>query len=971
VASARTTIFRTSIAGLTLLALGYLLILIIANSSRFQDWLKAEVTRRSGYEISAASMHLDPLLRLTLQEITASRNQKKLIQAGQIIVTPSPALLFAPTLHRLELRDPVVTLDTKELFDSNQRQASNLKIEQLEIQGGTLVLKLGDDNEVEFHSIAVDAENVDFGGEIGLRLQTEIPALRGRATIDLHGIGGEKKAAIHLEQDIGGGIAGLVKKRYRRTLRAEVKLAKTAAGANQFTADGNLDALQIAGDSISGELKATGVVATDLKTTDFEVTATSTHLPAGLLALPVTFPTGSTSLNAQGRYDFAGKKLDLKSLQLRSPWGEATGHGGIEITPAAHFDNAALRLQKIQVSNFKNLLPDFVAAVVQGGTAEADLTLNGLWRSPEIAGKARVFGGMLKSERYSLSEVSLDSPVQWNGAGFRAGDLRITGRKFSADSQNRLKISADAIEFSGSLEKQKDAAFKTGGTARLLGGAFASADGANVGEKLTFTARFTSTGSPAGDGISLKGQLEVAQGEILWGKFYGDLKTQRPTLEFDGDYQRSTDLLRLRRADLSLAGVGKLALSGEVAAITGDSKLRVDLKTSDLSSGGFFEFFIRDTLNRSYPALDRVAVAGTIQLSATAGGTPSRLTVDGALSLRGGDVRVQSDDWYVTGIDVALPFHLGYPAAASMAAAPQGANGRIAIASAKFGGQTIPPASFVVSLWDNGLRFLQPIDLPIYGGHLVISNLAWKDIVATPQAVSLSVEAKQLQLQKLTEALGWYRFGGSLSGAIDKIEWTGDSLRSQGQIDIAVFGGQVRVTQLEAENPFSPVPSIKLNARFQNIQLEQASKTFEFGKISGVLAGTIDDLVMSAGQPSSFKANIYSVEKSGVSQRISVESLNKITVLSSGNDAGALYGGIAGFFDSFRYSKLGFKAALKNDNLTLHGVESRGGQDYLVVGSLIPPTVNVVSHTQEIAFAELVSRLKRIQKSEKAQSGVQ
>jgi len=96
-----------------------------------------------------------------------------------------------------------------------------------------------------------------------------------------------------------------------------------------------------------------------------------------------------------------------------------------------------------------------------------------------------------------------------------------------------------------------------------------------------------------------------------------------------------------------------------------------------------------------------------------------------------------------------------------------------------------------------------------------------------------------------------------------------------------------------------------------------------------------------------------------------VEALNKITVLSSGNDAGALYGGLAGLFESFRYSKLGFKASLKNDKLTLKGIESRDGKEFLVVGSFLPPTVNVVSHTQEIRFGELLRRLEQIRKSDK------
>jgi hypothetical protein len=125
------------------------------------------------------------------------------------------------------------------------------------------------------------------------------------------------------------------------------------------------------------------------------------------------------------------------------------------------------------------------------------------------------------------------------------------------------------------------------------------------------------------------------------------------------------------------------------------------------------------------------------------------------------------------------------------------------------------------------------------------------------------------------------------------------------------------------------------------------------------LEGTVGDLIITDGQPAQFGADLHSVDRGG-EQRISVEALNKITVLSSGQSAGALYGGLAGFFDSFRYSKLGFKAILRNDRLTLRGVETRGNEEYLVVGSFLPPTVNIVSHTQTIAFSELVRRLERI-----------
>jgi hypothetical protein len=240
-------------------------------------------------------------------------------------------------------------------------------------------------------------------------------------------------------------------------------------------------------------------------------------------------------------------------------------------------------------------------------------------------------------------------------------------------------------------------------------------------------------------------------------------------------------------------------------------------------------------------------------------------------------------------------------------------------------------------------------------------------LIKDPRVFSLSVEMKDLQLQKLTEALGWYRFGGTLSGSIPKTELTSNVLRSQGQIQIEVFGGRVQIDKTEIENPFSSLPAIKADARFQNINLEQASETFEFGRISGILEGTVSDLVITNGQPAQLRADLHTVERPGSSQWISVEALNKITVLSSGGDGSLVYGGIAGLFDNFRYSKMGFKASLKNDKLTLRGIESRDGKEFLVVGSLLPPTVNVISHTQQIGFRDLLKRLEQIRQSDKPQ----
>jgi hypothetical protein len=286
--------------------------------------------------------------------------------------------------------------------------------------------------------------------------------------------------------------------------------------------------------------------------------------------------------------------------------------------------------------------------------------------------------------------------------------------------------------------------------------------------------------------------------------------------------------------------------------------------------------------------------------------------------------------------------------------------GILSIRGGRFGSRSLEPIISAISLSNNTLLLHQPVRLALFGGSVEITNLAWPDIINDPKAMSFSLELKFLQLQELTDALGWPHFSGTLSGAIPQIRSTRETLRSEGQVHADLFGGQLQIDRMEIENPFSAIPSLKLAARFQNIRLEQVSDTFSFGKISGTLDGAVNDLVITDGQPARFQAQAETVERPESSQWISVEALNKITILSSGQDSNVLYGGLAGFFENFRYSKMGFRASLSNDKLILRGVESRDGKEFLVVGTLLPPTVNIISHTQEIGFSELLRRLERI-----------
>jgi hypothetical protein len=960
--------FRAAGIILAILLFAYIALLLTVNSSPFEQWLKAELAQRTGYQV-AGELHLDPLLRLNLSAVTASKASKLVLQAEHITLVITPLAVFSKRIRRLRLEKPALYLELNELMKGTKEAGSDISIQNLNIEDGALVLTLGSGNSLEFKSLAMNAQNVNLGQATGLNLRADVPWLNGVAQVVLKGDGNGKLARLRVEQAPDRASGNFLKPRppAADALEAEIKLSEKEGKSLALAATGKLTGMLIGEKKISGHFDARADLGANREQAEIAAKIVATELPAQVRFSPITLPRGTSSLVLEGSFSMPDKKLALRSFDLRSPLGEASGAAQMAFAPEISFADSKVGLRRVPFEQLKSLLPAPLDALVSGGLLDADLVLRGAMRALQVQGSVQVAGVKLGSEQFSLEDLTLKTPVALADGSFQAADVRITGKKLRARQKSDMPVSAEELRIQGTWEQKADGPVKGAAQLRISQGRFTSLDGTRVGENLTLAGRVEAISARDRKQTSLAGKLDIEQGEMLWRKFFGDLKSQRPSLQFDGDYVPGEDALRLRRLNFTLATVGTLVARGDILQTSNNPALRLEIKSDDIQPSGFYEFFVRPTFNRSFPLLDQLSVGGRLGFAVTAKGTLDSLSLEGDLQLRRGEIQNKSKKWHVGPVQLALPFRIEYPGTSLPPSPANLPSGTLTIESARLGAEVIPAIRTTLSFWNNALAFREPIRLPIYGGALEISDLAFRNVIEDPQALSLSLEAKDLQLQRVTQALGWYRFDGRISGSIPKIEWGSGSLRSQGKIQGEVFGGRVQISNLEVDSPFSSVPSIKLDALFRDISLDQASATFAFGQISGVLEGTVNQLVMTAGQPSEFRADVYSVEKRGVSQRISVESLNKITVLSSGTDAGVLYGGIASFFDTFRYSKLGFKAALKNDKLTLRGVESRKDGEYLVVGSLIPPTVNVVSHTQVIAFSELLRRLEQVQQSGKAE----
>jgi len=959
--------FKAVLFSTVILAVAYISLFFFIRSVRFQQWLKAEAIQRTGHKINLSDLRLTFPFSLTASAVEVSNESGTLLQGQRITVTFGFIDLFSKSIYRIKLQKPIFHVDLQKLFDSSAKNSIDIAIRHLNIEDGTIVLRTIEGQSSEFRAVNLNAQNLNMGRASGIILQADLPWLTASAEISIHREKEEQEAEIKVRQTRTRDLAGLLSRKTppRDALNIKIKLRKADGETLAVSASGQVDGLAIGAEKINARFESRADIDTSFKNAVVSAKIEVTELPSQIGSIKLAGIPGGAVGNLEGTYSFPGRTMTFKALHLTSASGIADGKGVIFFGPEPTFTNTHMNLSKVPVTAIKSFLPEPIRAWTLRGIADADLEIEGPWDAIAIKGVARTNGAELKTDALSLQQLNLTAPFTWANSTLRAGDVRIQGKALAFKS-SAVQFAAEELQLDGRLESKPDQPLRTNGKLRLLRGRYATPDGSKMGENFTLAGHLNITNGE-GNIFSLTGNLNVEEGEILWGKFFGDFKSQKPSIDFDGDYFASQDELQLRRLDLSLATVGKVGLVGTVQQISQKPIARIQVTGDDIQPSSVFDFFIRETLSRSYPILDQLTLGGRVDLAAQVSGTLDDLSIDGSLQVRRGSLRAKSNKWQVGAMNLTLPFRVHLPAATREGISAGIPAGALAIGSLRFGTESIPEIKTPVSLWNNALKFDQPIRVPIYGGTIEIRNLAWADLIGHPQAFSLALEAKDLQVQRLTESLGWYRFGGTLSGSIPKVEMAGNVLRSEGEIQIEVFGGHVQVSKTEIENPLSSLPAIKLDARFQEIQLEQASDTFAFGRISGILEGTISDLIIADGQPSQMQADVHTVARSDSSQWISVEALNKITVLSSGEDGSLVYGGIAGFFDEFRYSKMGFKATLRNDKLTLRGVESNDGKEFLVVGSFLPPTVNVISHTREIGFSDLMKRLQQIQKSDKPQ----
>lgn len=252
-----------------------------------------------------------------------------------------------------------------------------------------------------------------------------------------------------------------------------------------------------------------------------------------------------------------------------------------------------------------------------------------------------------------------------------------------------------------------------------------------------------------------------------------------------------------------------------------------------------------------------------------------------------------------------------------------------------------------------------PLVLRPFGATAELDAFALEDDGADETFATGRLDVRDLDLALVGRAFGYEAVTGSAGGSLAELRIDSDRVATRGSFELSVFGGRVTLSNLGVDDPFGRLPSLEVDADLESIDLEALTGAFPFGRVTGTLQGSIRKLVLVAGQAERFDADLRTVARKGVAQTIDVRALTQLGVLGGG-DAGAMSGLVLKLFEKYRYTEMGLRCSLRNDRFELRGVRSEGGKQYLVKGSLLPPSVNVVSHSQIISFSEMLARVRRI-----------
>lgn len=264
------------------------------------------------------------------------------------------------------------------------------------------------------------------------------------------------------------------------------------------------------------------------------------------------------------------------------------------------------------------------------------------------------------------------------------------------------------------------------------------------------------------------------------------------------------------------------------------------------------------------------------------------------------------------------------------------------------------------------LRLLRPARIPILDGALDLESFRIRNAGMPSVAFMVDATLQPINVSRLCKAFGWPEFGGRVGGKISKLRMREKVVTLGTTLQAQVFDGEVKISDLRLEQPFSQWPRFYSSIALDNLDLELVTGAFSFGRITGRLSGAIKGLQLFNWTPLAFDAHLFTPPNDRSRHRISQRAVQNIGSIGGGGAGvtAALSSGFLRFFDDFNYDRLGLSCRLENEVCHLEGVApAPNGGYYLVKGKGLP-RIDVIGGARRVDWPRLVQQLIALTESE-------
>jgi hypothetical protein len=415
-----------------------------------------------------------------------------------------------------------------------------------------------------------------------------------------------------------------------------------------------------------------------------------------------------------------------------------------------------------------------------------------------------------------------------------------------------------------------------------------------------------------------------------------------------------------------LKNIVEINASGRLRLKSRITDLHVQLNLPEMPLKPVYEHFVMEPFKTESPFLEKLDLAGRVSTRFTVEGDLEDLMVKGRCALEDGSFSLAGNDLSLEGINFELPVWYSDLSRKGMRSGLL--HGRLSIRSITHPMLPEQSIDIPVEAWPNRLRFEGPVSLKIPGGTLQMDSIDFQDMFMPDMTVRSGIQIDDVRVQPFLSQFWSRPVEGTVQGRISPILFQKEQIRTEGNVIVNSFGGEVVISNIVVLNLFSSIPLFKLDATWQDLNLAKMTAGTAFGKVDGVLKGHVKNLEIANGQPQRFELLMETEKKEGADQRISIKAVENIAQIGGGQSPFmGLAGTFASLFKTFPYEKIGARASLENDVFRINGLIHEDGLEYIVKRGGFSG-VNVVNQNPDnrIRFKDMVKRIKRITASKTA-----